>query len=437
MTIGFQLSRNAVLVLHDDHAAIYSPAMQRLRHMAIWAFIMLMGAGITQSGIAPASAETNESSTSLTTDTIEHAIFEEYFGRRATAAELKRLPPGLTENQARATVLASPEFYEHVGNTDRDFIVSAYQAVLGRAPLQAEFTRANQRFPQGAAGDLRNRQQFAMDLLAGTKYRHLGTSAFPFWPDRVFEDQRIIAYYGHHFDSRLGVLGETGAGEAVQRVNAAAAPFDQPGTPAVGAFEMIVTVAQASPGADGDFSNPSELTDVEEWVDIAEQHGLYVILDIQPGRSDFLTESRRYEALLLRPHVGLALDPEWRMGPTQVPGEVVGRVTADEVNQVSEWLAQLVSNNDLPEKIFIIHQFQERMVVNRDQVIDRPGLATMIHADGFGNRDGKQATYSRLHVDAPLYNGFKLFIDEDTNIYQPDEVLAFTENPVPDFVSYQ
>ena len=145
----------------------------------------------------------------------------------------------------------------------------------------------------------------------------------------------------------------------------------------------------------------------------------------------------RYESLLLRPNVGLALDPEWRMGPTQVPGEVIGQVTATEINQVSAWLVELVRDNDLPEKIFIIHQFQDRMVINRDRIIHRPGLATTIHTDGFGDRANKQATYSRIHVDAPLYNGFKLFIDEDTDLYQPGDVLGFLENPVPDFVSYQ
>ena len=257
------------------------------------------------------------------------------------------------------------------------------------------------------------------------------------WPDRVFEDQRVIANYGSHVTSRLGVLGETGPEAAVTRVQAAAAPFSEPGRPAIGAFEMIVTVAQASAGGDGNFSHPSELDGVEEWIDIAEKAGVYVILDIQPGRSDFLTESVRYESLLLRPHVGLALDPEWRMGPTQRPGQVVGQVSAAEVNQVSAWLSDLTLENDLPEKIFMIHQFQERMITNREDLIDRPGLATVIHADGFGGRSEKQATYSRIHVDEPFYNGFKLFIDEDRNIYQPAEVLSFTSNPVPDFVSYQ
>ena len=137
------------------------------------------------------------------------------------------------------------------------------------------------------------------------------------------------------------------------------------------------------------------------------------------------------------PNVHLALDPEWRMEPWQRPGQVVGSVTAAEVNQVSEWLSNLTLQNDLPEKMFIVHQFQTRMIKNREDLIDRPGLATVIHADGFGGREIKQASYSLIKVEEPFYNGFKLFIDEDTRIYQPAEVLQFSTNPVPDLVTYQ
>lgn len=257
------------------------------------------------------------------------------------------------------------------------------------------------------------------------------------WPDRVFADQRIVAYYGNHLSSALGVLGETGPEVAVARVKAAAARFNQPQRKATGAFEMIVTVAQASAGADGNYSHPSKLEDIALWIDVAEREGMYVILDIQPGRSDFFTESFRYRDLLLRPNVGLALDPEWHMGPTQRPGQTVGSVTAAEVNRVSKWLSDLVIENDLPEKMFIVHQFQSRMIRNREQLVNRPGLATVIHADGFGGRAIKLQTYSIINVGPPFYNGFKLFIDEDTRIFQPSEVLAFETVPVPDLITYQ
>jgi len=99
--------------------------------------------------------------------------------------------------------------------------------------------------------------------------------------------------------------------------------------------------------------------------------------------------------------VGLALDPEWRMGPNERPGQSVGSVSAAELNRVSKWLNDLVIENELPQKLFIIHQFQSRMVRNRENLIDRPGLATIIHADGFGGRAIKRETYRIIQARAP------------------------------------
>jgi hypothetical protein len=67
-----------------------------------------------------------------------------------------------------------------------------------------------------------------------------------------------------------------------------------------------------------------------------------VILDLQPGRTDFLTQAMIYEEFLRLPHVGLALDPEWRLEPNQVHLRQIGSVDAAEINQVGNWLASLV-----------------------------------------------------------------------------------------------
>jgi hypothetical protein len=40
-----------------------------------------------------------------------------------------------------------------------------------------------------------------------------------------------------------------------------------------------------------------------------------------------------------------------------------------------------------------------------------------------------------VHADAPFSNGFKLFFDEDVDMFSPAEVLAL--DPVPDLVTYQ
>ncbi len=252
----------------------------------------------------------------------------------------------------------------------------------------------------------------------------------------LFPHHRMVALYGHHSTAALGVLGEQAPEDAFARLEPVAAPFGADGTTLLPTFELIVSLATSGPGPDGDYSAPSTREQIQPWLDAARAHGVYLLLDLQPGRSDFLTDARRYEELLREPDVGLALDPEWRLGPDEVHLEQVGSVDASEVNQVSAWLAEIVRQEGLPQKLFVIHQFQLRMLTNRDQMALRPELATLIQMDGQGSRSAKLDTYSVLTRGAgPWAHGFKLFYDEDPDIFQPADVLGLT--PVPSFVSYQ
>ena len=104
--------------------------------------------------------------------------------------------------------------------------------------------------------------------------------------------------------------------------------------------------------------------------------------------------ARRWAWALEYPWVGLALDPEWRVGPRQVPAGVIGHVHAWEVNATSAWLDRLSRRAGLPEKLFVLHQFRSAMVNNIERVKDRPNLALVLHADGFGTRRQKLATYA-------------------------------------------
>jgi hypothetical protein len=86
------------------------------------------------------------------------------------------------------------------------------------------------------------------------------------------------------------------------------------------------------------------------WVDAARAAGIYVMLDLQPGRTDFLTQAQRYAELLAQPNVGLALDPEWRLKPDQVHLAQIGSVTADEINRTGAWLAAFTREHTLPRR---------------------------------------------------------------------------------------
>ena len=74
--------------------------------------------------------------------------------------------------------------------------------------------------------------------------------------------------------------------------------------------------------------------------------------------SDFLTQAKQYEEFLRMPHVGLAMDPEWRLKPNEVHLRQIGTVDAEEINQVVAWLAGIVREEGLPQKLLIVHQFR-------------------------------------------------------------------------------
>ena len=160
-----------------------------------------------------------------------------------------------------------------------------------------------------------------------------------------------------------------------------------------------------------------------------------MVLDVQPGRSSFYDVVRRWRWALEDPWVSLALDPEWRMGPRQVPGRKTGHVTAKEVNRVGWWLNNLTRTNNLPDKLLVLHQFKTDMVRDIQDVVDRPLLSEIQHVDGFGSRAQKLATYDYVERNSQFRNGFKLFYDEDKNLMTPAHVLGL--RPGVRYVSYQ
>jgi hypothetical protein len=251
----------------------------------------------------------------------------------------------------------------------------------------------------------------------------------------IFPAHRVVAYYGTAGNAALGVLGEAGPDAIMPRLRAAAAGFATRDRKLQLAYELIATVAQAGAGADGMYRKMIDPAKIRQYVEAARRNKVLVILDVQPGRSDFLTEVRKLEPYLIQPHVGVALDPEWRMGPNQVPGKVIGTVTAAEVNAVSAYVAGLVKKYDLPEKIFILHQFRGSMITSIGSVQRRPGLAMVQHLDGFGTRTQKDATFRALVRPQQFHVGYKLFYDEDVNIYRPRDLLAM--RPTPEYISYQ
>lgn len=255
----------------------------------------------------------------------------------------------------------------------------------------------------------------------------------------VFEGKRYVAMYGSPLTAALGVLGEQGVKQSVKRARNLAGKYDDlVPEEVVPMFEIIVTVASAGPGKDGNYSNELDPESIRPYVERARKAGIYVLLDLQPGRTDFLTQAKLYEEFLLEPHVGLALDPEWRLKKNQVHLRQIGSVGVKEVNRVGDYLAGLVREHALPQKMFVLHQFTTSMIRNRHRLdTSHPELATVIHVDGQGALGSKYGTWANIRRDAPegLYWGWKNFYDEDIPMATPKQTVAV--DPTPDLVTYQ
>lgn len=255
-------------------------------------------------------------------------------------------------------------------------------------------------------------------------------------PGSILANHRLVSYYGNPYTGLMGVLGRYDPPTVIAKLLEQAAEYsplsDRPIQPAL---HLIATVAQASAGRDGMYRARMPDTLIEEWTRYAEENNLLLILDLQVGRADVLTEVEAIWKFLEKPHVHLALDPEFAMGPYRTPGISIGSMDASTINAVQARLARLAAEKDLPNKILIVHQFLESMITNKSSIEGDPRVDLVIDIDGFGGQAAKLSKYDYLQSVPVEYAGIKLFYREDTDLLSPQQVMSI--DPVPDVVIYQ
>ena len=262
----------------------------------------------------------------------------------------------------------------------------------------------------------------------GPKLPRGGTSLLP--------GRRLVGFYGAPRDDALGALGIGSPEQAGERLLDQARAY-RGNRPVLPVLELLATIAASAPGEEGDYILRQPDRVIERYLAEARRIRGLLLLDIQPGRADFADEIERLEPFLREPDVGLALDPEWHVGPDEVPGQVIGSVETRTVNEISAELAATVRELGLPEKLFVIHRFTAEMISGPGVLRDRPGLATVVNVDGFGDPPNKIAKYRQLHPDRStgLGSGFKLFYNEDIELMSPEQVLDL--KPKPDLIVYE
>jgi hypothetical protein len=250
---------------------------------------------------------------------------------------------------------------------------------------------------------------------------------------------RLVGYVGAPTSPALGRLGVGPLDARAREIERKLRSYAK-GRQIMPVLELVATLVHPRPGRDGRYRERTTDAVIGRYLAAARRVDGLLLLNIQPGRADFLPEVKAYERWLRQPDVGLALDPEWAVGPGQVPGRVFGSTTGQELDEVARYVSRLVQRYDLPEKALVFHQLHASIV--RDPAALRPhkGVALIKSVDGIGDRAEKEATWRKLVRGLPrhIHAGFKLFFEEDREhgrLMTPAQVLAL--RPTPVYVMYE
>jgi hypothetical protein len=261
--------------------------------------------------------------------------------------------------------------------------------------------------------------------------------------DALLPFNRIVAYYGNFYSTKMGVLGEYPEDQMLSMLKAEAEKWEiaDPSTPVIPAIHYITVTAQGAPGEDGMYRLRMPDSQIDKALAMAAKVNGVVFLDIQVGLSSFKSEIPPLEKYLRLPNVHLGLDPEFSMKSGDRPGTVIGTMDAEDINYATQYLAKLVNEEVIPPKILVIHRFTRNMVTNYKNIITRPETQIVMDMDGWGPPANKITTYTSFISPEPVqFTGFKLFYKNDlktpsTGLLTPAELLKLRPRPI--YIQYQ
>ncbi len=254
----------------------------------------------------------------------------------------------------------------------------------------------------------------------------------------LLPDNRILLYYGFPENENMGILGEHEPEKLLELLYEQAAEYKaaDPSRPVKVGFELIASVAQGWPQEDGSYIADTDKKWLDSYTEFTRDNDILLFLDVQMGMRTPKEDYEGLEPWLAKPHVHLAIDPEFAMREGEVPGVHFGQVTGPQITEAQEWLVDLAAKNDIPPKVLIVHQFRLDMIEEKEKVAPVEGVQLVIDEDGFGTPEEKAETYEVVITQQPIeYNGIKLFYQQDVPLMTPEEVLAF--EPSPDLIIYQ
>lgn len=269
-------------------------------------------------------------------------------------------------------------------------------------------------------------------------------------PGAILPFNRIIAYYGNLYSTKMGVLGQYKEEEMLVRLAEEMKKWEEAdlNTPVIPALHYIAVVAQEKPGDDGKHRARMPYSEIDKVLKMAEKiparpagGNALVFLDIQVGFSTLQAELPVFEKYFKMPNVHLGIDPEFSMKYKIKLGKVVGTYDAADINFAADFLAKIVRENNLTPKIFVIHRYTQKMVTNYQEIKPLAEVQIVMHMDGWGEAAKKKNTYQQFIYKEPVqFTGFKLFYKNDvlkkgTVLMTPQDLLKLSPQPI--YIQYQ
>lgn len=261
-------------------------------------------------------------------------------------------------------------------------------------------------------------------------------------PGALLPYNRIIAYYGNLYSTRMGILGELPRKEMLAKLQGEVAKWQAADSTVktIPALHYIAVTAQGAPGKNNMHRLRMPFKQIDTVISWAKPINALVFLDIQVGHSTVKTEVAELEKYLSMPNVHLGIDPEFSMKNGERPGSKIGHFTAADINDAITILADIVRKNKLTPKVLVIHRFTQGMVKNYKEIKTVPEVQIVMDMDGFGSKVLKKDSYmSYIYREPVQFAGFKLFYKNDNKkdwkMYSPEELVKFTPKPI--YIQYQ
>ncbi|HTE12420.1 MAG TPA: hypothetical protein VK645_15655 [Chitinophagaceae bacterium] len=254
---------------------------------------------------------------------------------------------------------------------------------------------------------------------------------------------RIVAFYGNLYSTKMGVLGEYPRKQMLAKLKEEVVRWQAADTSVnvIPALHYIAITAQGSPGKGNKYRLRMPFKQIDSVISMAREINALVFIDIQVGHSTVQEEVPLFEQYFKMPNVHFGIDPEFSMKGGQKPGAAIGTFDAADINFTADYMAKIVKENNLPPKILVIHRFTRAMVTNYKQIKLQPEIQVVMDMDGWGAQARKITTYKQFVYGEPVqFTGFKLFYKNDfrepkSRIMTPEEVLNL--KPKPMYVQYQ